>query len=107
MQDWYLARAKINFGAEPIIALFENRGVSPSGIYIKQMENRWGSCTKSGKIFLNNELIKAPRSCIEYVITHEMCHLLHPNHTKDFFTLLSSVMPDWEKWKNKLERIMR
>lgn len=109
MQDWYHARAKIKFAeiAEPIISVFENQNASPSGIYIKQMENRWGSCTRSGKIILNSELIKAPRPCIEYVITHEMCHLLHPNHTKDFFKLLSSIMPDWEKWKNKLERVMR
>ncbi len=109
MQDWYLARAKIKFPeiAESILSYFENMNVSPKGIYIKQMENRWGSCTRSGKIILNSELIKAPRPCIEYVITHEMCHLLHPNHTKEFFALLSSIMPDWEKWKNKLERVMR
>lgn len=109
MQDWYHARAKIKFAeiAEPVLSVFENLNASPSGIYIKQMENRWGSCTRSGKIILNSELIKAPRPCIEYVITHEMCHLLHPNHTKEFFNLLSNIMPDWEKWKNKLERIMR
>ena len=109
MKDWYLARAKIKFPeiAKPILSYFENMNVSPKGIYIKQMENRWGSCTRSGKIILNSELIKAPRPCIEYVITHEMCHLLHPNHTKEFFALLSSIMPDWEKWKNKLERVMR
>jgi predicted metal-dependent hydrolase len=109
MHNWYLTRAKIKFPAiaEPIISYFENRNISPKGIYIKRMENRWGSCTRSGKIILNSELIKAPRPCIEYVITHEMCHLLYPNHTKEFFALLSSIMPDWEKWKNRLERVMR
>lgn len=109
MKDWYLSRAKIKFAeiSEPILTVFENRDISPKGIYIKHMENRWGSCTRTGKIILNSELIKAPRPCIEYVITHEMCHLLHPNHTKEFFALLTSVMPDWEKWKNKLERLMR
>lgn len=108
MQDWYHARAKIKFLeiAEPVISYFENLNVSPKGIYIKQMENRWGSCTRSGKIILNSELIKAPRPCIEYVIIHEMCHLIHSNHTKEFFNLLSSIMPDWEKWKNKLEKMM-
>ncbi|MGI6047756.1 MAG: M48 family metallopeptidase [Petrimonas sp.] len=109
MHAWYLTRAKIKFPeiAEPIISYFENRNILPKGFYIKRMENRWGSCTRSGKIILNSELIKAPHPCIEYVITHEMCHLVHPNHTKEFFALLSSIMPDWEKWKNKLERVMR
>jgi len=51
-------------------------------------------------------LIKAPKPCIEYVITHEMCHLLHKNHTKAFYELLTNEMPDWEKWKNKLERML-
>jgi predicted metal-dependent hydrolase len=108
MKDWYHARAKIKFPeiAEPIVAIFENKGVSPSGIYIMKMKNRWGSCTQNGKIILNSELIKAPRPCIEYVIMHEMCHLLHPNHTKEFFALLTKLMPDWEKWKNRLEKIM-
>lgn len=108
MKDWYHARAKIKFPeiAEPIVAIFENKGVSPSGIYIMKMKNRWGSCTQNGKIILNSELIKAPRPCIEHVIMHEMCHLLHPNHTKEFFALLTKLMPDWEKWKNRLEKIM-
>ncbi|MDP4227918.1 MAG: M48 family metallopeptidase, partial [Bacteroidota bacterium] len=59
-----------------------------------------------GKMILNTVLIKAPRPCIEYVITHELCHLVYRNHTKAFYHLLSAEMPDWEKWKNKLEKIL-
>ena len=70
------------------------------------MNNRWGSCTNNGKMILNTELIKAPRPCIEYVIKHELCHLVYRNHTKAFYELLSNEMPEWEKWKNKLEQIM-
>ena len=73
---------------------------------IQETENRWGSCTAKGKIILNTELIKAPKPCIEYVITHEMCHLLHKNHTKAFYALLQKEMPDWERWKNRLEKMM-
>lgn len=64
MQDWYLTRAKIKFPeiAEPILSYFENMNVSPKGLFIKRMNNRWGSCTRSGKIILNTELIKAPRA---------------------------------------------
>lgn len=70
------------------------------------MNNRWGSCTNSRKIILNTELIKAPRPCIEYVITHELCHLVHREHNKLFLELLYNEMPDWQKWKNKLEQIL-
>ena len=86
--------------------IFEKYGVAPSSLYIQEMDNRWGSCTPKGKIILNTQLIRAPRPCIEYVITHELCHLLHPDHTKAFWELLQKEMPDWERWKNKLERFM-
>jgi predicted metal-dependent hydrolase len=46
-------------------------------------------------------LIKAPRGCIEYVIIHELCHLIHNNHTQKFIDLQTKEMPDWEKWKMK------
>ena len=108
MKEWYKSHAKIKFAefAEPIIARFEKYGVAPSSLYIQEMDNRWGSCTPKGKIILNTQLIRAPRPCIEYVITHELCHLLHPDHTKAFWELLQKEMPDWERWKNKLERFM-
>jgi predicted metal-dependent hydrolase len=91
--------------AEPLIQRFKRYGVEPSSLYIQYMENRWGSCTPKDKIILNVELIKAPKSCIEYVIIHELCHLLHRNHTSAFYRLLAAEMPDWEKWKVRLERL--
>lgn len=108
MKEWYRQRAKIKFAeiAEPIIIRFKKYNIEPSSLYIQEMNNRWGSCTKSGKIILNTELIKAPRPCIEYVITHELCHLIHPDHTKLFYDMLYSEMPDWKKWKDKLERFL-
>ena len=109
MNDWYRSHAKIKFAeiAEPIIQHFMKYNVQPTGIYIQGMNNRWGSCTNKGKIILNTELIKAPRPCIEYVIKHELCHLIYRNHTKAFYELLSNEMPEWEKWKNKLEQMLR
>lgn len=108
MKEWYKERAKIKFAeiAEPLIQRFKKYNVEPTSLYIQVMDNRWGSCTPKGKIILNTELIKAPKPCIEYVITHELCHLLHRDHTKMFYELLSKEMPDWERWKNKLERLM-
>lgn len=105
---WYRKRAEIKFAeiAEPLIERFKEYDVAPKNMYIKQMKLRWGSCSAKGNIILNPELIKAPKACIEYVIIHELCHLVHRNHTKAFFALQSREMPDWEKWKNKLENFM-
>lgn len=70
------------------------------------MATRGGSCTASGQILLNPRLIDAPRICIEYVMLHELCHLVHHDHTRAFYELLTQEMPDWKKWKMKLERLM-
>lgn len=70
----------------------------------KWMKRRWGSCSTGGNIILNTELIKASKHCIEYVLLHELCHLIHHNHSKEFYFLLSSLLPNWEKLKDKLER---
>ena len=108
LQLWYLERAQIKFPeyAKPIIEQFAAYGVQPKSVGIRKMEKRWGYCTTDGNIYLNPRLICAPRCCIEYVITHELCHLVHHNHNKEFYALLSKEMPHWEKWKTKLERIM-
>ena len=109
LQTWYRQRANIKFQeyAAPIIEQFSVYGVKPQHLSIRTMNKRWGYCTAKGDIFLNPRLICAPRGCIEYVIVHELCHLVHRNHTKDFYALLTREMPHWEKWKAKLERIMR
>lgn len=106
--SWYRKRAEIKFQeyAAPLISRFSRYQVKPSEIKLKDMEARWGSCTASGQILLNPRLVCAPRICIEYVIVHELCHLVHRNHTKAFYELLTQEMPDWEKWKMKLERCM-
>lgn len=108
LQLWYLERAQIKFPeyAKPIIEQFAAYGVQPKSVGIRKMEKRWGYCTPNGNIYLNPRLICAPRCCFEYVITHELCHLVHRNHTKEFYALLSKEMPHWEKWKAKLERTL-
>lgn len=108
LKDWYKEKAKVKFAeiAEPIIQRFKKYNVEPKGIYLLEMSKRWGSCTPKGKILLNPELIKAPKACIEYVITHELCHLIHHDHTQKFIDLQSREMPDWEKWKEKLEKLL-
>lgn len=70
----------------------------------KWMKKRWGSCSTNGNIILNTELVRANKHCIEYVVLHELCHLVHHNHSKEFYSLLGELMPDWEKFKEKLEK---
>ncbi len=108
IRKWYRIKAKEKFAeiAEPLIQKFKKYQVEPRGLYLQEMTTRWGSCTSKGKIILNPELIKAPKACIEYVIVHELCHLIHPNHTQKFFDLQTKEMKDWEKWKNKLEKLL-
>jgi predicted metal-dependent hydrolase len=84
LKSWYKIRAQKIFN-EVVSASFEqfHRYKIPFPIIqIRHMNKRWGSCSPSGKIILNQELIKAPKASIEYVIIHELCHLVHPNHTK-------------------------
>lgn len=108
MLNWYLQQAKIKYHsiAQPLIEKFKKYNVEPNSIVLREMPARWGSCTPKGKIILNPELIKAPKGCIEYVIIHELCHLIHYDHTQKFIDLQTKEMPDWEKWKTKLEKLL-
>jgi predicted metal-dependent hydrolase len=108
LRKWYRIKAREKFAdiAEPLIRRFKKYQVEPHGLYLQEMTTRWGSCTSRGKIILNPELVKAPKACIEYVIIHELCHLVHPNHTQKFFDLQTKEMKGWEKWKGKLERLL-
>lgn len=108
LKQWYRYKAKEKFAeiAEPLILRFKKYKVEPKGIYLQEMKTRWGSCTPNGKIILNPELIKAPKPCIEYVIVHELCHLIHHDHTSKFMALQQKEMPDWAKWKSKLEKLL-
>ncbi|WP_024861445.1 M48 family metallopeptidase [Ruminococcus flavefaciens] len=79
--------------------------VDLSQLKIRTMRSRWGSCNYTkGIITLNRRLIEAPRHCIEHVVTHEFCHFIHPNHSKDFYALLSAEFPDWKASKKELEK---
>ena len=69
---------------------------------VRQMQRRWGSCTARGTITLNPALLQVPPSCIDYVIAHELVHVLEPRHSPRFFRLLGRAMPDWEKRKGRL-----
>jgi len=81
-------------------------GIKEPTLKVRKMTKRWGSCTGSRAILLNIELVKAPMHCIEYVIMHELCHLLVPKHGEKFRRVLSRCMPDWERRKQRLDMVV-
>ncbi|MDD5140546.1 MAG: SprT family zinc-dependent metalloprotease [Verrucomicrobiales bacterium] len=106
VEGWYLAHARerlarsVREGA----ARLGRRLTQIPRMQIRRMPKRWGSWTRRGGIWLNPELVKAPASCIDYVVVHELCHAVHGNHGRAFYDLLRRVMPDWETRKARLER---
>lgn len=67
-----------------------------SHVSVRKMKRRWGSCRRSGAILFNTQLFKYPPECIDCVVVHELCHLVHFNHSPAFYRLMASVMPDWK-----------
>lgn len=90
---------------EDLYPLVKKYGIEKPTLRIRDMETRWGSClTKKRIITLNKRLLESPRNCIEYVVMHELCHLIHPNHSKQFYSFLTMLMPDWKERKVYLNK---
>ena len=108
LKQWYKSKADNHFNTLFKSNLSRSRAFidkSPT-LKFRWMKKRWGSCAPDGTINLNLELIKAPKKCIEYVIVHELCHLVHLNHSTSFYKLLAELYPDWVETKDRLERVM-
>lgn len=107
LQLWYRTKA-IAFFKEITPSIQDNFysvGIISSGYRFRRMKRKWGSCSSSGIITLNTDLIKADIPAIKYIIIHEFCHLKHFNHGEDFKSLLSSIYPDWKEVKKTLDVI--
>jgi len=104
LADWYRARAKEVFAGRLEATLEQALWVADQpSLRILTMKTQWGSCSPNGRITLNPYLVKAPRECIDYVILHELCHIAEHNHSERFYRLMSQVLPNWEKIKNRLD----
>lgn len=105
LYDWYKERLT------PVVARLIKKwgallGVSLSVWEIRLMAARWGSCNKAKqKAYFNVELAKKPVDCVEYVVAHEMLHLIEQNHTDRFYRLLDTYLPAWQELKNKLNEM--
>lgn len=82
-------------------------GVKAPQIHIRQMKSKWASISTAGRLTLNSELIEIPRELGEYVIVHELIHLLIPNHGKVFKSFLAAYLPDWYKREERLKSFSR
>lgn len=107
VEDWYQlhAQAILERRFSGCLKVAEFHGISEPKTRYRKMLRRWGSCDKNNTITLNTELVKAPISCIDYVICHELCHIRYKNHSAAFFRLLITIMPDWEERKKRLFKV--
>ena len=105
LEKWY--RAQLRIKAREMIEIWEKRlGVETDRVIIQKMKTKWGSCSQdSGIIRLNLELVKKPVQYLEYVIVHELLHIIEPTHNSRFVALMDTYMPKWRHYKEELNRL--
>nr|WP_017552740.1 SprT family zinc-dependent metalloprotease [Heyndrickxia coagulans] len=106
IDEWYREKAQKTFheSLAKMFPLVQKYGVDKPNMDLRSMKARWGSAlTEKNTILLNTELIKAPKYCIDYVVLHELIHFKYNDHSDNFYKMLYSLMPDWEKRKAILD----
>jgi len=105
VDEWY--RVQVKQAAAPLIALWEPRlGVKVERFYVQRMKTKWGSCNHRARtIRLNTDLAKKPPECLEYLIVHELVHILEPTHNARFIALMNHHMPKWRSHQQTLNRL--
>jgi predicted metal-dependent hydrolase len=103
--QWY--RNQVRVAAPSLIAKWATvMGVRVDRFYVQQMKTKWGSCNpRAGTIRLNTELAKKPKECLEYIVVHEMAHLLEPTHNSRFIALMDRFMPNWRLRRDHLNQL--
>ena len=104
LQEWYRKRLREQLAS--LLARWEPKvGVTVSEVRIKRMKTLWGSCNaEARRIWLNLELVKKPASCLEYILVHEMVHILERRHNERFRDLMDRLMPPWRLYREELNR---
>jgi predicted metal-dependent hydrolase len=105
LEEWY--REQLKLAIPNLVAKWQPlMGVHVERFFIQRMKTKWGSCNTSfGNIRINTELAKKPRECLEYIVVHEMVHLLEPTHNKHFVFLMDQFMPKWQFYRDELNRL--
>jgi predicted metal-dependent hydrolase len=104
LNRWYMNKAReiIPLRITEKIKKYHEYAFIPTGIRIRKMKSRWGSCNLKGRITINSELIKVNVALIDYVIIHELCHLKYHNHSTEFYLLLQSLVPGYKALRKEL-----
>lgn len=105
LSEWY--RDQLKSAVPELITKWEPRlGVKVARFYVQRMKTKWGSCSpETRSIRLNTELAKKPVECLEYIVVHEMVHLLEPTHNARFVTLLTGFLPNWSQYRDLLNSL--
>jgi predicted metal-dependent hydrolase len=105
VEEWY--REQLKAAVPPLLARWQPLlGVSVERFFVQRMKTKWGSCNhKARTIRLNTELAKKPADCLEYIVLHELVHLLEPTHNARFVALMDRFMPKWELCRQSLNRL--
>lgn len=105
LEQWY--RDILKDAVQPLIAKWEPiMGVKVARFFVQRMKTKWGSCNPAaGSIRINSELAKKPPECLEYIVVHELTHLLEATHNNRFITLMDAFMPNWRHHKDELNKL--
>jgi len=102
-RSWYLARANEKLRPR-IAAIATEMGVSYSRIWVRDLKYRWASCTPGGTLSFNWRIIQAPMFVVDYLIVHELAHVLEPKHSQDFWNIVAVHVPSWSKARKWLKQ---
>lgn len=105
LDEWYRGELKVKMGA--LITQWQKKmEVSVAQWSVRKMKTRWGSCTPELRsIRINLELAKKPQECLEYIVVHELVHLLEPSHNTRFITLMDQFLPKWRMYRDELNAL--
>ena len=105
MNEWH--KALLHEAVPPLIRKWQSKlDVTVSGYFLQRMKTKWGGCNhRTGSIRLNTELVKKPKDLLEYVIVHEMAHLVEPTHSDRFVAILQKHYPTWREARAELNEL--
>lgn len=105
MHEWH--RSLLHHAVPGLIGKWEPKlGVKVAGYFLQRMKTKWGSCNHQARnIRLNTELVKKPKDLLEYVVVHEMLHLVAPTHSEQFHVLISKHYPSWREARQELNEL--
>lgn len=105
VEGW--CREQVRRAAAPLVAEWERRlAVEVTRLDVRKMKTRWGSCNpRRGSVLLNTELARKPPECLEYVVVHELMHMIEPTHNAAFVALMDEHLPSWRSSRRRLNRL--